>query len=229
MIRVTAPFPIASLYRELNSRFDKYDGDVCNANGAPSDYNVKAYAYAEAKGVTWMNPKPGRQSALRSTQDNRLQTIADLNSPPAGTVRTQYGPLWSYAKPIKFSFYSAADPNPTDPSAFFSTTDWASLYPPAPAPAASGYPYETPYVETFGDMYSEPSVDHLRAAEIGRRVLRVPLLACEPVPTGTNVQASVVAVGKFFMTVPASETSIYAEFAGIVPNHALSGQVVLYP
>jgi Flp pilus assembly protein TadG len=228
-IRVTSAFPLASLYRQLNSRFDQYDGGVCNANGAPPDYNIKSYAFAEPRGVSWMTPKPGAQSALASTADGRLQTIADLSAPPAGTVRAMYGTLWSYAKPIKFSSYSPSNPDPTNASASFSTSDWASLYPTVPAPAANNYPAKPPYFTTIGDNYSSPSADHARLSAMNRRLLHVPLLACDPVPSGTNVAATALAIGRFFMTVPASATSIYAEFAGIVPENTLAGQVILYP
>jgi len=227
-IRVTPPFPIGSLYKELNSRFDQFSGSACNPNGAPSDYNIKSYAYDQTTGTSWMNPIPSRQSALSTTEGDRLQTIADLNPPPTGTDRGKYGPLWSYAKPIKYSFYSPTNPDPTSSSATFSTTDWASLYPTTPAPAASSYPSKPPYYATLGANYSSPSADHVRLSTMNRRVLRVPLLAC-PLPSGSNVAATALAVGRFFMTVPATESSIYAEFAGIVPENTLTGQVILYP
>lgn len=227
-IRVTTPFPIASLYRELNSRFDQYSGSACHPNGAPSDFNIKSYAYDQSTGTSWMNPTPGMQSALSTTEGGRLQTIADLNTPPASLNRSQYGPLWSYAKPIKYSFYSPTNPDPTSSEATFSTADWASLYPPAPAPAASSYPSRPPYFASLGTNYSSPSEDHVPLSTMNRRVLHVPLLAC-PVPAGSNVAATALAVGRFFMTVPATESSIYAEFAGIVPENTLAGQVILYP
>jgi hypothetical protein len=58
-------------------------------------------------------------------------------------------------------------------------------------------------------------------------VLNVPLLDC-PVAAGADAQAAVLAIGKFFMTVPATATSINAEFAGIASGDALSGSVELY-
>jgi hypothetical protein len=58
----------------------------------------------------------------------------------------------------------------------------------------------------------------------------VPLLACSPsAPAGANVNATVIGIGKFFMTVPATEDSLIAEFAGLIPEQSLSGQVELYP
>ncbi len=60
-----------------------------------------------------------------------------------------------------------------------------------------------------------------------RRVLNVPLLEC-PVAGGAGATATVLAIGKFFMTVPATSTSIKAEFAGIARQENLSGTVELY-
>jgi hypothetical protein len=59
-------------------------------------------------------------------------------------------------------------------------------------------------------------------------VLNVPLLSC-PVAAGTTVAASVRGIGKFFMTVPATSTSIYAEFGGLVSDQALGSSIGLFP
>ena len=58
-----------------------------------------------------------------------------------------------------------------------------------------------------------------------RRVLRVPLLAC---PIAAGGAANVLGIGKFLLTAPATETSVYAEFGGMVPEHTLGGNVELY-
>jgi hypothetical protein len=55
--------------------------------------------------------------------------------------------------------------------------------------------------------------------------LNLPLLAC-PV---SGDKATVLGIGKFFMTVPATATSLYGEFAGLVSEQALGSQVQLYP
>lgn len=90
-IRVGSPFPIASLYRQLNSRFDQYDGNACRPNGAPPDFNIKAYTPGAGGGAAWMNPRPTHQSALETVARGRLETIADLPAPPAGTTSGMYG------------------------------------------------------------------------------------------------------------------------------------------
>lgn len=228
-IRVGSPFPIASLYRELNARFDQYTGSRCAARGAPPDFNIKAYSHGASGGATWMSPRATSPAATAIESGGRLQTIADLAAPPAGTAPGAYGPLWAYAKAVKFSDYVPGAPEPGAGYATFATTDWKSLYPASPLVAASGYPSRMqPYHATSGSHYGTPSDDNLGISVLGRRVLHVPLLQC-PIAPGPNVGATALAIGKFFMTVPATSTSIHAEFAGIIPESKLTGQVVLYP
>lgn len=228
-IRVGSPFPIGSLYRQLNSRFDQYDGNACRPHGAPPDFNIKAYTPGPSGGAIWMNPRPSRQSALESIAGGRLQTIADLPEPPAGTSGDLYGPLWAYARAVKFSAYAPGSAEPRNGYTRFLPADWPSLYPTVPPPAPSSYHSSSqPYQPASGVHYSPPSTDHLLISVIERRLLHIPLLAC-PVPPGANVGATALAIGKFFMTAPADAAGVYAEFSGIVPESQLAGEVVLYP
>ncbi|MGZ3412223.1 MAG: hypothetical protein ACXU80_17945, partial [Xanthobacteraceae bacterium] len=215
--------PLASLATQLNSRFDDYTGGSCSPNGAPPDYNVKQYAYDKVSGAVWMNPATGRSAALTTIARNKLETIADLPDPPAGTAAGDYGPLWANAKAAK---YAATEP--AGGYATFATADWAKLY--KSGPAASGYPSgtSTPYKASIGSNYAAPAATHVEISTDQRRILNVPLLSC-PVPSGANVQASVLAVGKFFMTVPATSDKLIAEFAGLAPTKSLTGNVELYP
>jgi hypothetical protein len=57
-----------------------------------------------------------------------------------------------------------------------------------------------------------------------RRVLNVPLLECPAAGT----PGKVVAIGRFFMTVPADSKGIYAEFAGVTLQEEISGSVELH-
>lgn len=225
-IRVSFPFPLKSLYPELNSRFDDFSSSRCNQNGAPTDFNVKPYAYNVTNGAAWMNPAKGNITARSTTTRGRLETILDLPSPPNGTPAGEYGPLWSYAKAAK----SSTPPEPSSGYQTFATTDWPSLY--KSGPTTTTYPTSTsaptPYRASSGINYSAPAAADLTMATAQRRVLNVPLLSC-PVGTGTGVSATVLAVGKFFMTVPATDTSLPAEFAGVAPESSLTGQVELYP
>jgi hypothetical protein len=226
-IRVTSPFPVGDLFRQLNSRFDQYDGGVCHPNGAPPDFNIKAFAHNVTNGVPWMNPRPTTPGAAPDSQPGRLQTIADASPTPGGTTAGMYGPLWAYARAARYSGYreGVAEPEGGYPS--FGPGDWNKLY--SPTPALGTYPPKTPYLSTLGANYSPPDASRLPISVIGRRVLYVPLLSCStPIAPGTNVGATVLAVGKFFMTVPATPTSVYAEFAGIAHETTLTGKVTLY-
>lgn len=228
-IRVTSPFPLSSLFLQLNSRFDQFTNNLCHPNGAPPDFNIKSFAYDQANGIPWMNVRPTVHSALTSTAGGRRQTIADLAAPPAGSTPSGFGPLWAYARPVKFSSYVPGQPEPSRGYTKFDPSDWPSLYPTTPAPSAKSYPSGTqPYQATSGTNYDDPSSGNLAISFQNRRVLHVPLLSC-PVASGSNVAATVLAVGRFFMTVPATQTAIHAEFAGIIPDDQLAGQVILYP
>lgn len=226
-IRVGSPFPIGSLYRELNSRFDQYTNSRCNVNGAPPDFNIKSYSHGASGGASWMSPRPSTASAAPVLAGNRLETVADLPVPPAGTAPGAYGPLWAYAKAVMFSAYAPGSPEPDEGYATFAASDWPSLYPATSAPASPAYPSSAPYWAASGTHYARPLATNLPISKMGRRVLHVPLLRC-PVAPGANVGATALAIGKFFMTVPATETSIHAEFAGTIPENKLTSQVVLY-
>jgi Flp pilus assembly protein TadG len=220
-INVSEPFPIGDLYKQLNSRFDQYDDALCDPKGAPPDYNIKQFL-PNAAGVGWMSPTPTSQTALSTTEGRKLQTVLDLPS-PGTTPIGKYGPLWAYAKAVRF-----ASNEPTTGYVRFSATDWGSLY--LPAPSGSAYPTSssanTPYLATTGNNYTSPSASRLSIAKEHRRVLNVPLLSC---PSGAGTPGTVLAIGKFFMTAPATVSSISAEFAGVVPEQLLTGQVELYP
>jgi hypothetical protein len=164
-----------------------------------------------------MKDKPDGLSANTLTAlTDPLLTVAEK---PAGATKTAYGPLWSYAKPVKYSTYLA---NKVEPSTGYLDTygaaDWATLYDPG-KPAAQSYPGPTPYQSAGGAPTYKPYRN--------TRVLRIPLLRC-PVPSGAITTASVAGVAKFFMTVPASSTALYAEFAGMGAASTLGGNVRLY-
>jgi hypothetical protein len=219
-------FPLASLYRQLNSRFDDYSGNLCQSEVAPPDSNIKPYSYTA---IGWMVTAPSTQSAAAWTSGGtRLWTRADPLPGDASNTAPQYGPLWAQAKAVPYSAYTA---QPTEPAAGYTTfaaSAWSSLYTPA-APSATGYPSSqpgaTPYSQLSGNTFLAPSAANLPGAS-RRRVLNVALLAC-PVAAGSMTSATVLGVGRFFMTVPATATSLSAEFAGIASPASLSGAVEL--
>jgi len=211
-ITVERGFPINPFYMYLNSRFGTYAGP-CDSSTAPADSAVKSFDLAN---VPWMKDKPDGLAAKPLTSPEPLLTVAEK---PAGATKTAYGPLWSYAKAAKYSSYVAkGGKEPPEGYDTFKPTDWGTLYNPG-KPDALAYPGTTPYLTNGGTTPYKPYRN--------TRVLRVPLLHC-PVSTESKTAASVVGIAKFFMTVPATSSALYAEFAGIDTEATLSGNARLY-
>jgi Flp pilus assembly protein TadG len=211
-ITVERGFPISSLYVHLNSRFGTYV-TPCQSSTAPTDPSVKSFDLTNA---TWMKYKPDGLSANALPAPNPLLTVAEQ---PAAATQTAYGPLWSYAKAAKYSSYVAnGGVEPAAGYSTFSTTDWSTLYNPG-KPVAQSYPSPTPYQANGGGATYK--------SYRNTRVLNIPLLRC-PVAAGTSATATVVGIAKFFMTVPATSSALYAEFAGMNTESALGGNARLY-
>ncbi|WP_371868907.1 pilus assembly protein TadG-related protein [Duganella lactea] len=224
-LTVQRGFPLLDLYRQLNSRFDDYTGKLCLAETAPPDSNIKPFVYT----TSWMAPAAATQTAATWISGGKLWTRADPLPGDASNTAPQYGPLWAGARAVPYSAYVAQPVEPASGYSVFATSAWSSLYTPGP-PSASGYPTNkstaTPYSQTGGASYFQaPSTPHLPGVA-NRRVLNVALLAC-PVAAGAIASASVLGVGRFFMTVPATSSSLSAEFAGVAPAASLSGAVEL--
>ncbi len=220
-IAVANPFP-AALVGQLNARFNNFtDAALCNRNSAPSDANIREYAGA---GLSWMT------TALTAAKPSLGRTIADPLAPPAATLAADYGPLWAYAKAVKFSSYVAGQAEPAGGYARFVKANWAALYPVSSgaAPTAGGAYLNFP--ETFQPYASMRTAPPAGVPSLsGRRVLNIPLLACPAaVPAGATALASVVAIGKFFMTVQAAPGAISGEFGGLASEQSLRGGVELY-
>ena len=225
-ITVGRPFPLASLVNQLNSRFDQYSGGQCSFATAPPDSNIRSYVYTSA--VPWMSAVPGGQGAAASTYSGKLWTIADP-VPALGTnTAAMYGPLWAYARAVPYSSYVAGASEPSAGYTPFATSAWSVLYKPGLPMATASYPsgVATPYKATFGVNFLAPSSGHKGVAN--RRVLNVALLSC-PVSAGQTASATVLGIGKFFMTVPATAASLVAEFGGLAAEQSLGDDVGLYP
>jgi len=216
-IAVQSPFPLSELHQHFNSRFDVY-ADKCNPMTAPPDSNIKEYKLTGTD-LPWMTKLPAGLAAAKSTVDNKLWTVVGPDDTPADTTAESYGPLWSYARAAKFSSYSSNSPEPAAGYATFGTSDWATLYNPG-KPTAKSYSI-TPYTATNGANFASPANKGLK----GRRVLNVPLLNC---PVSGN-RATVLGIGKFFMTVQADATNLYGEFAGTASEQTLGTNVKLFP
>lgn len=221
-ITVDRDFPLASVYEQLNSRFGKY-AEPCTSQTAPPDTNVKEYIYSTA--FNWLNKPPKGQAAESRATSTQLLTIADLAAAdiPPTTTSDMYGPIWVFAKAAKYSGYKEGVPEPANGYATFSPSDWSSLYSPGAPALKPGFSYPSTLYTT-----STQSPPGGVKGVANRRVLNIPLLRC-PAPSATHVPADVLAIGKFFMTVPATPKELYAEFAGIVTEPLLGGQVVVYP
>jgi hypothetical protein len=219
-IAVTRPFPIGSLFGQLNSRFDQFSGTDCNRVNAPPDTNIKVFDYTK---IGWMSNPPLGQGAASLEADGKLLTVADPSPAPSTNKAGSYGPLWSFAKAVPFSAYVAGAREPAGGYAAFSSSQWTSLYDPG-QPSANNYPTIVPYLSTLGANYLAPSTTV--RGQANRRVLNIPLLAC-PVVAGSD-SATALAVGKFFMTVPATASNLFAEFGGIVSDQALGTSTGLY-
>lgn len=227
-IRVTSlpsSSPLYSLDTPLNSRFDIYTSSPCDPSGAPPDFNIKAYSYDVDGNIKWMSPTKGEASAAPAPTPGRLETVADISTPPP--LPGDYGPLWAFAKAVQAP--SPIDtPEPEGGFTPFRTTDWPTLY--KSGPTASSYPSVVPHQSTNAKYYDAPRAANLEISTLGRRVLNIPLLSCTPsAPAGSNVSATVLAVGKFFMMKPATADKLIAEFAGVLPQQYLSGPVELFP
>jgi Flp pilus assembly protein TadG len=226
-ITVEPGFPLGSVWNQLNSRFGTYtNASPCTSANAPPDSNIKPYPYLTA--LTWMNDIPTKQSAEPRTTATALMTLPDLpqGTIPASTKPGMYGPLWLYAKPVPYSAFQPEKSEPESGYPTFGPADWPTLYAKGTPTLKAGktYPSQTPYL-----ALTQSPTGSLRTASVAnRRVLNIPLLNC-PVPDGSPATAEVLAIGKFFMTVPATDKELYAEFAGLAQPSSLGGQVKLYP
>lgn len=230
-ISVERSFPLAWLYVHLNSRFGRY-ASPCVASTAPADPSVKSF---DLDNVSWMKYRPDGLFAASLAAPDPLLTVAEK---PDGATRTAYGPLWTFTKAAKYSSY-VANGGVEPMAAFFynygyspfSYFDWSALYNPG-APVPQDYPWGTiPHPFVFSEPYATPYQVSGGSANYSlrrnTRVLHVPLLRC-PVPAGTSTTAAVVGIGKFFMTVPATASALYAEFAGAETEAAVGGNARLY-
>lgn len=222
-ISVSPAFPLGALYKQLNARFDQYDNGQCTAHGALPDANIKSYSYTDmALPTGWVTIAPLTQAAAAVVSDGKRQTIADL--PPATGTANQYGTLWAYAKAVPYAAYSAGVAEPSAGYPTFTTASWAVMY---GGQTVKAYPpgSATPYKSGASSNSAKPAANHAPGLR-NRRVLNVALLSCAATPSTT---ANVLAVAKFFMTVPATSTALAAEFAGTIPLERISGNVQVFP
>lgn len=178
------------------------------------------YQQLNSRFGTYATPcQPSSAPADPNIKNFDLASATWIKSQPPGL---SVGPLWSYAKAAKYASYTAY--GGVEPATGYGTftatsTDWATLYPGTPVGQPQSYPATTPYQTTGGATAYKTLYN--------TRVLHVPLLQC-PVPSGAKVTASVLGIGKFFMTIPATSSAVYAEFAGTESWAATGGNARLY-
>ncbi|NHZ62052.1 TadE/TadG family type IV pilus assembly protein [Massilia genomosp. 1] len=228
---VRRDFP-SSLTDELNSRFGILAGSAssCDSTAAPADTNVKEYNvpafWTELPVLTPARTSiAGSARAYEDTGKNRLVTIADMDTVIDPSKAEDYGPLWAFAKPLKFPGPTASTPGVT-----FLKADWPTLYrvktgQVKAATIAPGDSAAMPYEASSSTFRTAPipaSYPRLK----GRRILNIPLLSC-PVSGGT---ATVLAVGRFLMTSRATVTplAVYGEFGGLADPATLASSTVLF-
>ncbi|HZX25426.1 MAG TPA: pilus assembly protein TadG-related protein [Telluria sp.] len=213
-IYVSAPFPAASLYDEINVRLQLAAAGKCKTYAAAPDTNVREFVPNYP--AFWMGTQLAPYAQADSSTGARL-TIADLATPPAGASAGWMGTLWAYTRPVRYSASAAGNAGTS-----FGKADWSALYPTTPAPSSNyADSLETPYLITHGTQVKPPSVTGQRY----RRILNVPLLSC-PVPS--SGVATVLAIGKFMLTARASASAVPAEFGGLASDPAVSTSFTLY-
>lgn len=213
-VHVHRPFP-ATLWPAFNARFNQHAGSGCHAVTAPPDTNIRAFPNTAAN--WWMTNMPDAPSALST--GNPLLSVADPESNATPPTVGSYGPLWSFGRAARYS-----NPKPAGDYLPFATSDWPKLYPASPAApvAKSLYPTDkSPYLTT---AYQTAPTGNTALAL--RRLLHIPLLAC-PLPAGSDVLAQVLGIGRFYMTAPASNGMLSAEFAGLAAEGTLAGPAEL--
>lgn len=200
----------------LNSRFDVYpSGTGCNPVTAPPDVNVREFVGGYS--YWWMaatpTPYPAYAASTNRTAGGARVTFADLVATDTASdtpSAASFGPLWAYSR---------AQPSG---AGALKTSDWPKLYVFGGkfAPAANAkYPSsDSPYLST--DHWIDPPSGATGYQD--RRVLNIPLLSCPG--GGPATPATVLGVGRFFMTAKATSTVVPGEFAGLLaaPGPALS-------
>jgi hypothetical protein len=161
-------------------------------------------------------PEGQASSVYPDAANHTRWTVTGPDPSPAGTKAEQYGPLWTYAKAVRYAY-----PVPSGGYVVYDKSNWKDIYTPGLPSAKSSYPSQTPYLASGATYTKSPTHTGVR----DRRVLNVALLSC---PVAGN-KATVQGIGRFFMTVPADATHLYAEFAGLAEEQTLRARVKLYP
>lgn len=153
-------------------------------------------------------------------------------APGSSECSDNYGVLWSYTRPTN----SSGTPIPT--GIWNTGSDGTSLYPRGPtytgnvanlwAPGAGQSPYSYGIQSHNSNYYTQPASNN---GQRDRRVLNMVILDCKNVQKNPGCDGiPVLSVGKFFMQAQAdySTKTVEGEFAGMIPEAALSMDIRLY-
>lgn len=228
----------------------------CKAGGSDC-VNNNSNNIATTPPINWMesagNTYPNRQgintvtSGSLSTPDYALPGENGATLPSATTTRTgttatfaEYGPIWSYGRPVKSNgttLITPAEANGTIAASQFmygtGTADYiaAANYPTSVGNGFSISNPPSPYNQTGDSNYFLSPAGRPGVAD--RRILNIVLIDCRTPPVGSGACGvmNVVGIGKFFMQKKAdfsgSPKKLFVEFTGLV-EPVPSSEVKLY-
>lgn len=156
--------------------------------------------------------------------DTNIRAYTSANATWVTSDNPNYVPLWAFARAVPWSSYVPGQPEPINGYTTFGATsavahDLYSLL----TSFKSSYPSGTGTPYLSGSFTTPPSIAHRPGLKY-RRVLNIPLLRC-PI---SGSSATVVGIGRFFMTVPATSSSVLGEFAGAITDDLAGGDVEIF-
>lgn len=217
--------------KEINSRFDDFQGSKCSVATAPPDSNVREYP-ASGLPRDWMQPGgntlPSQQGITIINRQPVAKTIAGAVRPNTASPG-DYGVLWSHA--WERNFFAGSNHN---------LNDWPGLYGLAADQTVNGYPgspatpHPSPYAQESGKYFRAPPSNPPGMA--GRRILNLVLIDCS-VPEVTQLGPGnkcaalpTLAIGEFFMPVASDlpKKELYLEFSRMVAPPLPLADIRLY-
>jgi hypothetical protein len=210
----------------LNARFNDFSGaNACDKTMTPvADVDLREYigkqgtSYPNWYMATAPDPYPRTAASTNRSPGGGRVTFADLKAGESGDstpTAASFGPLWTYARPL------------TVGGVPFTTAAWPNLYivgaQSVSITDAAAYPSGTavPYNNAAHKVNNSTGLKD-------RRVLNIPLLDCSA--GGPGAPASVVGIGRFFMTARATSgpNVVPGEFAGALQAGPAASSVALY-
>ena len=228
--------------KALNSRFDdlsSFGPAGCDVAQAPPDSNVKDYDItlpSPGRPADWMDPDP----VATSTPPGQSIKIDPLTKKPQNfplnpSTTADFGVLWSYSRAVRAA---GTSPNFTAGAPFTPTdADWTTLYAVnggTAHPTPTSYPASSPYSQTSGNFFEQPSIVAHRPGVLNRRLMNLVIVDCSGLSGPGNLSCAtlpVKGIGRFFLQARADLTGnpkkMYTEFAGLI-EPAPTSEIKLY-